>query len=118
MLKKKLNMSEYELYLNVILEMIEKIENSIKNLSKEQFLKKEESMDATLMRLQVIGENVKSIPLKIKKTQKEFKWRKFEKLRNFISHKYSQIDEDIIWEIIQKDLIKLKSVIENIKNEN
>ena len=110
-------MSEYELYINLILEMIEKIEGSIKDVSKEEFLEDEELTDATLMRLQVIGENVKSIPFSIKKEQKEIKWKKFERLRNFISHKYSLIEKDIIWEIIQKDLIELKLAIEKIKKE-
>ena len=109
-------MLRYDLYFNMISEMIEKITNSIKDISKEEFLKDEELVDATLMRLQVIGENVKSIPLKIKKNQKEIGWKKFERLRNFISHKYSLVDENIIWEIVKKDLIKLKPVIKKMKN--
>ena len=95
--------------------MVEKIINSTKNISREEFIKDEELKDATLMRLQVIGENVKSIPSEIKKTNNEIKWKRFEKLRNFISHKYSSINENIIWEIIKGDLIKLKKQIKLIK---
>jgi uncharacterized protein with HEPN domain len=37
------------------------------------------------MRLQVIGENIKNIPLEIKKKNKELKWKKFKELKLGIS---------------------------------
>ncbi len=64
-------MPDCKLYVNVILEMIEKIESSVVRLSKENFLKDSEMQDATLMRLQVIGENIKNIPQELKKKNKE-----------------------------------------------
>jgi len=106
-------MQEYKIYLNVILEMIEKIRNSVH--SKEELIKNSEKQDANLMRLQVIGENIKSIPSEIKKKNKQINWKKFEKLRNLISHKYSSVDYNIVWDFIEKNLLKLKIEIENLK---
>ncbi len=108
-------MLDYKLYVNVILEVIEKIENSISNLSKEEFLEDLELQDATLMRLQVIGENIKNIPLELKKKNKEIKWKKFEKLRNVISHKYNIVDYNLIWSFIENNLDELKIAILKIK---
>lgn len=103
-------MSDYELHKNAILDMIKRIESSTTN--KEEFMKSPELQDATLMRLQVIGESIKNIPLKIKKKNKKLKWRKFEKLRNLISHKYGSVDYEIVWNFINNNLAELK---ENIR---
>ena len=114
-------MPEYKLFLNVIFEMIEKIENSIKKQGKQEFMKSNELQDATLMRLQVIGENIKKIPLGLKKDNKQIKWKKFGKLRNLISHKYGSVDYEIIWNFINKNLTELKKeiqkILKDIKND-
>jgi uncharacterized protein with HEPN domain len=106
MSKKKQNMSEYELYKNLILEMISKIEKSFLGLEESEFLKDTNLQDATLMRLQVIGENIKKIPSKLK--SKNLKWKKFEKLRNLISHRYDTVDYKIVYGFIKNHLTELK----------
>lgn len=108
-------MLDYKLYINVILEIIEKIEGSIFKLNKEDFLKDLELQDATLMRLQVIGENIKKIPLDLKRKNKEIKWKKFEKLRNIISHKYAAVNYNLIWSFIKDNLNELKNAVLEIK---
>ena len=108
-------MQESKLYINVIIESIEKIEESMKNMNYQDFLNNSNLQDATLMRLQVIGENIKKIPFEIKKRNKAINWKKFEKLRNIISHKYDSIDYSIIWSFIEDNLEELKSGVLNIK---
>jgi len=108
-------MPDYKLYINVILETIDKLENSFRNIKKEEFIQDLELQDATLMRLQVIGESIKKIPSDLKKAYKEIKWKKFEKLRNIISHKYASVDYNLIWSFIENNLGELKSSIVNIK---
>lgn len=105
-------MREYKLYVNTILEMINRIQSSLKH--KEDIIKNYSLQDATMMRLQVIGENIKKIPSEIKKENK-VKWRKFEKLRNLISHKYNLVDYEIVWNFIQKNLPELKKSIKELK---
>jgi len=110
-------MLDYNLYKNVILEVIEKIENSLVGVSTKEFLKDPEIQDATLMRLQVIGENIKNLSLKIKKKNKDIKWKKFEKLRDIISHKYQSIDYLLIWSFLETNLKELKQTIQNLEEE-
>jgi uncharacterized protein with HEPN domain len=107
-------MQEYKLYINVINEMIRKIEDSIKNISQDEFIKNSTLLDATLMRLQVIGENIGNIPSNIKKEEKHVKWKKFEKLRNIISHKYASVDYGLIWDFIKNNLRELKRGLSSI----
>ena len=110
-------MLNYNLYVNVTLEMIERIEKSVKNIDKQNFIENFDFQDSTLMRLQVIGENVKKIPYEIKKKNKNIKWKKFEKLRNIISHKYDLVDYNLIWSFIENNLKELKMAILRIKKE-
>jgi uncharacterized protein with HEPN domain len=108
-------MLEFKVYVNVILENIAKIENSFKNKEQKQFMENSELQDATLMRLQVIGESIKKIPREIKKNNKVIKWKKFEKLRNIISHKYASVDYNLIWSFVESNLQELKLGILSIK---
>jgi uncharacterized protein with HEPN domain len=108
-------MFNYNLYINVILETIEKLEKSFKSTKREAFMQNSELQDATLTRLQVIGESIKKIPSDLKKNHKEIKWKKFEKLRNIISHKYASVDYNLIWSFIENNLDELKSGITSLK---
>lgn len=113
-------MSE-ELYecLDNIFQSILKIENRFKNInSPNDFLKPEndwELLDAIAMRLQIIGENVKSIS----KIQTDFfelfptvKWSDIIRFRDFISHHYDIIDHETIYYICKEDIPSLKAAIE------
>jgi len=107
-------MRDYKIYLKDILESIEKIENSLQELNKEEFIKNLNIMDATLMRIQVIGESVKKLPLDFKKKYRDVEWNKISQTRDMISHAYSKINTNIIWDLIKNKLPKLKEQIKEI----
>src|SRR3989344_5209485 len=106
-------MSDYKLYLKEIISMIEKIENSIIGKSLEDLVDNSNLFNATLMRLHFIGETIKSIPFSLKKNYKKVRWRKFSRLRNIIGHRYSNVNKNIVWDVI-KILSELKLQIKNI----
>ena len=106
-------MSDYKLYLKEIISMIEKIENSMINKTLEDFVNDSNLFDATLMRIHFIGETIKSVPFSIKKNYKKIRWRKFARLRNIIGHRYSNVNKNIIWDVI-KALSELKVQVKEI----
>ena len=103
-------MLDYKIYLKEIISMIEKVESSTSGITFDNFEKNSDLFDATLMRIHFIGETIKSIPYSLKKKHKEIRWRSFERLRNIISHKYSNVNKNIIWDVVQK-LPELKEQI-------
>ena len=107
-------MLNYNIYLQNILNAINKIERDCKN---KGMLNDENIWDMTLMRLQVIGENSIMLPKEIKQKHKEIKWRNIRNLRNIISHKYDIIDKDLIWKFIEKKMPELKEAIKQIKQD-
>lgn len=78
-------------------------------------------LDACIMRLQVIGEMIKVVDDKTNQTifaaYLQVPWRKVIGLRNIISHEYANIDYDIIWVVIRKYLLPLKTTVQLIKKE-
>ena len=109
-------MSDYKLYLKEIISMIEKIENSIISKSLEDFVDNSNLFDATLMRLHFIGETIKSVPFSLKKNYKKIRWRKFARLRNIIGHRYSNVNKNIIWDVLKalSELkVQIKEILEN-----
>lgn len=109
-------MLEFKIPLEEIIKMIEKIEISISDLTFEEFSKDFNLLDATLMRIHFIGENVKSIPYKLRKKYRQVRWRKFARLRNIIGHKYSTVNKEIIWDIIKVALPEFRREIKDIQD--
>jgi uncharacterized protein with HEPN domain len=107
-------MQKYNLYLNQILENIQKIENSLKGKNKEDLEKEEILKDATYMRIQIIGENVNKIPFKIQNQYPEVEWNRIKDSRDIISHAYTKVNINIIWDLIRIEFPKLKEAINGI----
>lgn len=111
-------MSESKLFFEEIIKTINKIEQSVLNMTIEDFSNDLNLFDATLMRLHVIGENVKSIPFDLKKKHKKIRWNKFARLRNIIGHKYSSVNKEIIWDVIKRALPEFKKDILKVLEED
>lgn len=107
-------MSKYNLYLNEILRAIELIEKSIKGKDFKDFKSNRETIDANSMRLQVIGESIAKLPKELKEKYKEVSWEKYLQTRNIISHAYFAVSIEIIWEVIKKEIPKLKEAVKEI----
>lgn len=105
--------------LNQILESVEVIELRCKDIAElDELLSSPWGMtvlDACVMRLQVIGETIKSLDDKTEGQllagYSQIPWKKIIGLRNLISHEYANIDYEIIWVVITKHLSPLKETI-------
>ncbi|MEK6933176.1 MAG: HepT-like ribonuclease domain-containing protein [Nanoarchaeota archaeon] len=104
-------------YIEDILAAITDIQESIKGFSKDKFLSNKDKKDANVRRLEIIGGASKNLSNELKEEHKEIEWDKIIGTRNRIIHAYSNVDIDILWGIIKKDLPKLKKQIEKIKEE-
>ncbi|MBI2270425.1 MAG: DUF86 domain-containing protein [Bacteroidetes bacterium] len=75
-------------------------------------------LDSIVIRLQVIGENIKKIhkadPLLLN-SHPEIEWDKIINFRDLISHHYDMLDHEIVFDICSNDLVPLKKAILDIK---
>jgi len=74
-------------------------------------------LDSICMRLQVIGELLKKIDkinAAIWERYPQIEWPNIIKLRDIISHHYTQVDHKIIYDICQNNLPDLKKVVQQM----
>ena len=101
-------------YFELILSCIVAIDEYIKDVGEEDFIKNDILRHAVLMRLIVIGEYGGKISEAVKNNFREIEWQIIKAARNFYIHVYDSVNWLHIWETIKKDLPALKPKIENI----
>ena len=98
-----------------IWEAIEKIQRYVAGLDHDAFIKDDKTIDSVVRNLEIIGEAANRLPEDFRAQHTEIEWRRIIGLRNRIVHDYFDIDVEIVWEIIQKDLPNLKSKLSIIR---
>lgn len=100
-----------------ILENIALIEESIKNISQADFNLNRLLIDATIRRLEIIGEAVKNISIATRNKHPEVGWKNIAGFRDIVIHEYFGVKIDKVWNVIKKDLLTLKKQIQSIKKD-
>ena len=100
--------------LKKMIEYIDKALRYTKGCDFESFSGNEEKVDATVFAISQIGELVKNISKETMKKYSNIEWVIIKNLRNKIVHDYEGIKLNFIWDIINNDLLQLKSNLEKI----
>lgn len=61
-------------------------------------------LEAVIRNFEIMGESVKHVPFRFQRRHPMLPWRQMSELRNFIVHEFFDIDNEILWAIIQTDL--------------
>lgn len=99
---------EYILFLEDILNAIEKIQDYTENLSLEEFHNNLMAIDAVIRNFEVIGEAVNNIPPEVRENYKQVEWKEAVGFRNILIHDYFGIDVEAVWDTVAKNLPSLK----------
>jgi uncharacterized protein with HEPN domain len=67
--------------------------------------------------LQIIGEAAARISPDLRESYPGVPWRQIIGMRNVLTHGYFEIDLDIVWSVVERDLGKLQSQVEAILHE-
>ncbi len=105
------------LFLSDILESIEKIQEYLKSVTREELLGKSILQDSVMRRLEIIGEATKNIPASLKEKYPEIPWRRISGLRDVLIHAYFGIDAERLWVIVKDDLPILKINVQKMLKE-
>ncbi|MFY9309671.1 MAG: HepT-like ribonuclease domain-containing protein [Bacteroidia bacterium] len=110
--------------LEYCLEHILAIENYTESIvTPLEFIQKHNGLtyDGTLMRLQALGESLKNISIKHPQVIVDLNYSEINdviKFRDYASHHYERLIHEIVFDIIQSDIPKLKVCLEILINKN
>ncbi|WP_018248786.1 HepT-like ribonuclease domain-containing protein [Orenia marismortui] len=102
------------LFLDDIVNSMNKIFQYTKGISKEEFKRNEMLIDAVLRNIEIIGEASNKVSDEIRHEYDDVPWRKMIGLRNIVIHEYFGVDLGIIWQVISVNLPETKPKIEEI----
>jgi len=109
-------------YIEHIKEAIYNIESFIKGYSREDFYQSIEKQSAVVRQIEVIGEAAKNLSIEFGAKYPQIPWKEIIGMRDKIIHKYFEVDLNIIWDVIKKNLPKLKrninEILKEIRKEN
>jgi uncharacterized protein with HEPN domain len=96
-----------------ILEAIAAIARHAK-CDRESFDKNELLQTWFLRHLQIVGEAATAVPEDVRSLAPEIPWRQITGMRNVLVHGYFEVDTDLVWDAVTRDLPILKPAIERL----
>jgi uncharacterized protein with HEPN domain len=107
---------DFRLYLDDILEAINKIRDYIVGMDYDAFSNDDKTQDAVVRNLEIIGEAAGRLQGQVKDMSPDIEWRKIVALRNILIHEYFGVSLPIVWDIIQTKLDSLESTCQALLN--
>ena len=95
-----------------ILEAISYVESYTNGITEEQLKKDKLRLHAIIYNVQIIGEAVYKLSGEFKQQHTETQWAVIEKMRLILVHDYFRINIEVLWDVVSKDILVLKSQIE------
>ncbi len=112
---------DWRLYVQDIIEFGEKVLLYTDGLTEDAFISDSRIYDATLRNLQLIGRAASPVPSNVREAHPEIPWSSMIETRNRVTHDYRNIDDKVVWNIIQTDvpdlLPKLRRMLEPTATE-
>ncbi len=106
------------LYLADIKECCEKVLKFTAGMTYKDFVHDDLHYDAVLRNLEIIGEAVKHISEEQRQKYSQVKWRKIAGFRDIVTHNYFGVNDEIVWDIVENEILALLAQIKLMLGEN
>ena len=97
-------MSKDNAYLEDILVAAQAIGRFTSGVTREEFKANEEKYEAVNRKLEIIGEAARRLSPGAREMFPEVPWKLVTAMRNILIHDYDDVDLDVVWDTIQRDL--------------
>ena len=92
---------EWRLYIKDMIQFSEDVLSYTDGLDYSAFIADGLTYDATLRKLQLIGQAATNIPSEVQDAHPSIPWHAIVGTRNRLAHSYIHINDEVIWSIIQ-----------------
>lgn len=107
-------MRDNTIYLLHMLDELEFIRQSTDGVTEEAFLANPLLQHGIVRAIEVLGEAVKNISDPFRDAHPEIPWRDIAGMREKFIHGYFEIELDLVWDIVQRDVPDLQQKIERL----
>jgi uncharacterized protein with HEPN domain len=101
-----------------IIRSCEKILQFTTGMTREQLFQQELVMDAVLRNVEIIGEATKHLPNDVRARMPGIEWKKIAGMRDWISHVYYRVDDEIVWNAVETEVPELLRALQAFKDED
>jgi uncharacterized protein with HEPN domain len=105
------------LFLEHMLEAVERIREFVDRISVEDFSKDWVLQDALVRRLEILGEAAGRVSREFADAHAEIPWRAITGLRHKLIHDYFEVDLSVVWETATHNVPELEPLLREILNE-
>lgn len=105
---------EWRFFLTDMLQFCEQIRQYTVDLDFDTFSAHGISYDATVRKIELLGEAARHIPEDVREMAPGVEWDKIIGVRNILIHGYFGLNDEILWDIVQTKIEPLHEAIEEL----
>ena len=100
-----------------MIEAINRISRYIHGHTHEDLMADDMMYYAVVKNIEIIGEAANMLSNQFIESHKEVPWKMIRGMRNYIVHEYFQIDDTVVWSVVNSDLPQLKQKLKQYIDE-
>ena len=85
---------------------------------RDEFLADPMRQDAVIRNLEVMGEAVRKVSDETREAHPDLPWRQMAATRDRVIHGYFTVDLEIVWEIVEAELPRLREALSQVNPKN
>jgi uncharacterized protein with HEPN domain len=101
-------------YVEDILDAMDKAEILLEGVTYDRFEADFRINFAVVRALEIVGEATRRLPMSLRHQYPDIPWNKMAGMRDRIIHGYDTVDLEIVWDVVKRDIPKIKPDIQQI----